>query len=223
LDYIRYLQSFYNITFEPHFLSIIGLYLPVAITAGNLDTISMTEMFQDISKYYAANIVENVLTIGKIVFKDGVYSFVQDNTQGPINLDNASTDTTHLVHLIGEIHPCNALQKLFEEEISSCLYLNENYESGEIEVRSIHKGICTSIYVKKECPLIQWNENYQDHRYFDVMDVQCVFTEDRIKSSFIAMLAESLREYELFPPLVNLDVSGLYDPEEHLHDPRMRG
>jgi hypothetical protein len=217
------LQSFCNITFESHFLSIIGLYLPVEITAENLDTISMTEMFQDISKYYAANIDENVLVVGKIIFKDGVYSFAPDNALNPYILVDRSTDTTRMAHVIGEIHPCIALQKLFEEEISSCLYLNENYESGETEVRSIHKGICTSIYVKKECPLIQWNENYQDHRYFDVIDVQCVFTEDRIKNSFITMLAESLREYELFPPLVNLDVSGIYDAEEHLHGPRVRG
>lgn len=183
----------------------------------------MTEDFQDISKYYAANIVENVLTVGKIILKDGAYSFAPDNALSTYNLVEQSTDIPRMVPLIGEIHPRNALQMQLEVEIISCLYLNENHESGEIEVRSIHKGIGSSIHIKEECPLIQWNENYEDHHYFDVIDVQHVFTEGRLKNSFIAMLAESLSEFELFPPLLNLNVSGAYDTEQELHNPRLRG
>ena len=62
----------------------------------------------------------------------------------------------------------------------------------------------TAIYSQQECPLILWNPNYEAHRYFDVMDIQNVFSEPRLKNSFTAILAESLREFELFPPLVQL-------------------
>ncbi len=164
----------------------------------------MENIFHDISKYYAANIVENVLTIGKIVYQDEGYRFVRDDVQGPFNLVEPDADVTRMVHVIGEVHPRSALEKIFEVEVNSCLYLNENQNSGEIEVRSIHKGMGTAIYSKQQCPLILWNPNYQAHRYFDVMDIQNVFTEARLKNSFIAILAESLREYELFPPLVHL-------------------
>jgi hypothetical protein len=205
------------------FFSNIELYLPKAITAENLDAISMIGDFEDISKYYAANIVENVLTVGKIIFKDGGYSFAPDNALSPYSLVGQSTDTTRMVHLIGEIHPRSALQKLLEVEIISCLYLNENHESGGIEARSIHKGIGSSIHIREECPLIRWNEKYEAHHYFDVVDVQHVFTEGRLKNSFIAMLAESLCESEMFLPLLHLNVSGTYDTEEQLHNPRLRG
>ena len=183
----------------------------------------MIEDFQDISKYYAANIVENVLTVGKIILKDGAYSFAPDNALSAYSLVDQSTNTPLMVHLIGEIHPRNALQKPLEEKIISCLYLNENHESGEIEVRSIHKGIGSSIHIREECPLIQWNENYEDRHYFDVIDAQHLFTEGRLRNSFITMLAESLRESELFPPLLNLNVSGIHDSEDYLHNPRLRG
>ena len=183
----------------------------------------MIEDFQDVSKYYAANIVENVLTVGKIIFEDGAYSFVPDNALGAYNLVDQSTNTPRMVRLIGEIHPRNALQKQLEVGIISCLYLNENHESGEIEVRSIHMGIGSSIHIREECPLIQWNENYEDRHYFNVIDVQHLFTEGRLKNSFVEMLAESLRESELFPPLLHLNVSGTYDSEELLHNPRLRG
>jgi hypothetical protein len=183
----------------------------------------MIEVFQDISRYHAANIVENVLTVGKIIFKDGVYSFAPDNALSPYNLLDQNTDTPRIVPLIGEIHPRLALQNLIEIEITSCLYLNENDESGEIEVRSIHKGIGSSIHIKEEYPLIQWNEKYEDRNYFDVIDVQHMFTESQAQNSFIAMLAENLHESELFPPLLNLNVSGTYATEDYLHNPRLRG
>jgi hypothetical protein len=164
----------------------------------------MEDIFHDISKYYAANIIENVLVIGKIIFQDDSYRFARDDVQGPFNLVDPDADVTRMVHVIGEIHPRSALEKIFEVEVNSCLYLNENEESGEIEVRSIHKGMGTAIYSKQQCPLILWNPNYEAHRYFDVMDIQNVFTEGRLKNSFTAILAESLREFELFPPLVQL-------------------
>ena len=164
----------------------------------------MEDIFHDISKYYAANIMVNVLTIGKIVYKDGIYSFARDDIQGPFNLVEPNTDVTRMVHVIGEIHPRSAIEKLFEVNVNSCLYLNENEDTGEIEVRSIHKGMGTSIYSKQECPLILWNPNYEEHQYFDVIDIQNVFSEDRLKNSFSAILAESLREFELFPPLFHL-------------------
>jgi len=164
----------------------------------------MEHIFHDISKYYAANIVANVLTIGKIIYNDGMYSFARDDIQGPFNLVDPEADVTRMVHVIGEVHPRSAIEKIFPVEVNSCLYLNENERTGEIEVRSIHKGMGTAIYSKQECPLILWNPNYEEHRYFDVMDIQNVFGEERLKNSFTAILAESLREYELFPPLIQM-------------------
>jgi len=120
----------------------------------------MEHIFNDISKYYAANIMANVLTIGKIIYQDGVYSFARDDVQGPFNLVDLDADVTRIVHVIGEIHPRSAVEKILEVEVNSCLYLNENESSGEIEVRSIHKGIGTSIYSKQQCPLILWNPKY---------------------------------------------------------------
>jgi hypothetical protein len=164
----------------------------------------MEDIFQDITKYYAANIVDNLLTIGKIVYGQNGYSFIRDDIQGPFILVDPDADTTRLIHVIGEIHPLSALEKIMTVEVTSCLYLNENEKIGEIEVRSIHKGMGTAIYSKQECPLILWNPNYAEHRYFDVMDVQNVFPNSGMKNSFIGILAESLREFELFPPLLHL-------------------
>ena len=62
----------------------------------------------------------------------------------------------------------------------------------------------TAIYTKQECPLILWNPNYEAHRYFDVIDIQNVFNDSGMKNSFIAILSEGLREFELFPPLLHL-------------------
>jgi hypothetical protein len=164
----------------------------------------MEDIFHDISKYYAANIVDNLLTIGKIVYHEKVYSFVRDDIQGPFNLTDPDADVTRMLHVIGEIHPLSALEKIMKVDVKSCLYLNENEEINEIEVRSIHKGMGTSIYSKQECPLILWNPKYAEHRYFDVMDVQNVFPSGGAKNSFISILSESLREFELFPPLMHL-------------------
>ncbi len=164
----------------------------------------MEDIYHDISKYYAAHIIENVLTIGKIERVENSYSFARDDIQGPFNLTDPDADVTRMIRVIGEIHPLAALEKIIEVDVRSCLYLNENAESGEIEVRSIHKGMGTSMYSKQECPLILWNPNYQEHRYFDVMDVQNVFPSSGMKNSFLAILAEGLREFELFPPLLHL-------------------
>ncbi len=164
----------------------------------------MEDIFHDISKYYAANIVDNVLTIGKIEYAEDRYSYVRDDIQGPFHLVDPEADMTRMIHVVGEIHPLSAVEKIIHLEVTSCLYLNENDETGEIEVRSIHKGMGTSIYSKQECPLILWNPNYQEHRYFDVMDVQSVFPSSGMKNSFLAILAEGLREFELFPPLLHL-------------------
>ena len=164
----------------------------------------MENVFQDISKYYAANIVGNVLIIGKIVYQDEIYSFARDDVQGPFNLVDPDADVTRMVHVIGEIHPRQAVERIFPVEVNSCLYLNENEETGEIEVRSIHKGMGTAIYSKQECPLILWNPKYEEHQYFDVIDIQGVFKEPRLKDSFSAVLAESLREFELYPPLIHM-------------------
>jgi hypothetical protein len=164
----------------------------------------MDDIFQDISKYYAANIVDNLLTIGKIVYRNSAYSFVRDDIQGPFNLSPSDADVTRMIHVIGEIHPQSALEKIMKVEVHSCLYLNENEESDEIEVRSIHKGMGTAIYNKQQCPLILWNPSYAEHRYFDVMDVQNVFPNSGMKNSFTAILSESLREFSLFPPLLHL-------------------
>ena len=160
--------------------------------------------FQDISKYYAANIIENVLTIGRIVFTDGMYQFARDDVHGPFNLVDPDADVTRMVHVIGEIHPRSAIERFFPVEVNSCLYLNENENTGEIEVRSIHKGMGTAIYSKQQCPLVLWNPKYEEHLYFDVIDIQGVFGEERLKNSFSTILAESLREYELFPPLFQM-------------------
>ena len=62
----------------------------------------------------------------------------------------------------------------------------------------------TAIFSRQQCPLILWNPLVEEHRYFDVVDIQGAFAEPRLKFAFIAMLAESLREYELFPPLLHL-------------------
>ena len=164
----------------------------------------MEDIFHDIAKYYAANIIENILTIGKIEYRADGYHFVRDDIQGPFNLVDPDEDITRLIHVVGEIHPHSALEKIMEVNITSCLYLNENDDTSEIEVRSIHKGMGTAIYTKQECPLILWNPNYQDHRYFDVIDIQNVFPNSGMKNSFIAILSEGLREFELFPPLLHL-------------------
>ena len=164
----------------------------------------MEDIFPEISKYYAATIYDNILVIGKIKWLEGQYQFVRDNVQGPFNLADPEDDVTRMVQMIGEIHPLSALKGILEIKLGSCLYLNENLESGEIEVRSIHKGMGTSIYSKQECPLILWNPKYEDHKYFDVIDIQGVFNESRLKNSFTTILSESLRELELFPPLVHL-------------------
>ena len=164
----------------------------------------MDENFQDISKYYAANIIDTVLVLGRIVNSEHGYGFVRDDVAGPFNLVDPETDVTRIIHVIGEIHPKSALEKIMPMDVHSCLYLNENETTNEIEVRSIHKGMGTSIYSKQECPLILWNPKYQEHKYFDVMDIQGVFADVNLKNSFVAILAESLREFELFPPLLHL-------------------
>jgi len=164
----------------------------------------MATIFHDISKYYAANIAENLLTVGKIVYHEDGYIFARDDVQGPFNLvADLEEDVTRMVHVIGEIHPRNTLDNISQVDVGSCLFLTENEQFNEIEVRSIHKGIGTSIYSKEECPLILWNPNYLDDNYFDVIDIQQVFTNTRLKKSFIGIISESLRELELFPPLIN--------------------
>ena len=165
----------------------------------------MDNFFRDISKYYAANIYDNLLIVGRIIFKDGRYDFARDDVHGPFNLvADPDADVTRMVHVIGEIHPRSALENILQVDVTSCLYLNENVDSGEIEVRSIHKGMGTSIYSKQECPLILWNPSYEEHAYFDVIDIQNVFNDERLKNSFIAIISESLRELELFPPLMHI-------------------
>lgn len=160
------------------------------------------DIFVDISKYYAARIVDNVLTVGKIVYRAGEYRFARDDVAGPFELIESESDITRIVHVIGEIHPRSAIVKMFEIDVSSCLYLNENDKTGDIEVRSIHKGMGTAIYTRLQCPLLLWNPSYEEHRYFDVIDIQNVFADSGQKAVFVSVLAESLREYELFPPLV---------------------
>ncbi len=165
----------------------------------------MDTYFHDLSKYYAANIYDNLLVIGKIEFRDGLYSFVRDEVHGPFNLvANPDADITQMISVIGEIHPRSALKGILEVDVASCLYLNENAQTSEIEVRSIHKGMGTSIYTKQETPLILWNPNYREHGYFDVVDIQNVFYDSRLKDSFTSIISESLRELELFPPLMHL-------------------
>ncbi len=164
----------------------------------------MATIFHDISKYYAAHISDNLLTVGKIVYHEDRYIFARDDVQGPFNLvADLEEDVTRMVHVIGEIHPRDALDNITNVDVKSCLLLAENVQIGEIEVWSIHKGMGTSIYSKQECPLILWNPNYLDDNYFDVIDIQQVFTDMRLKKSFVGIISESLRELELFPPLIN--------------------
>ena len=165
----------------------------------------MGTIFQDISKYYAANIYDNMLIIGRIEYRDENYHFVRDDVQGPFNLvADPDEDVTRMVQVIGEIHPRSALKNILKVKVNSCLYLNEDNISNEIEVRSIHKGMGTSIYSKQESPLILWNPNYEEDGYFDVIDIQKVFSDIRLKNSFIGIISESLRQLELFPPLMHL-------------------
>lgn len=165
----------------------------------------MDDIFHDISKYYAANIYDNMLVVGRIIFKDGAYTFARDDVQGPFNLvADPEADITRMVHVIGEIHPLKALEGILKSNVSSCLYLNENPDTMEIEVRSIHKGMGTSIYSKQETPLILWNPLYEDHQYFDVINIQNVFDDERLRGSFTSIISESLRELELFPPLIHI-------------------
>ncbi|MCH7881509.1 MAG: hypothetical protein IIB69_08080 [Proteobacteria bacterium] len=165
----------------------------------------MGTIFHDISKYYAANIYDNLLIVGRIEYRDDQYHFARDDVQGPFNLvADPDEDVTRMVQVIGEIHPRSALEDILEVKVSSCLYLNEDNVSNEIAVRSIHNGLGTSIYSKQECPLILWNPNYEEDKYFDVIDVQRVFTDIRLKNSFMGIISESLRELELFPPLMHL-------------------
>lgn len=165
----------------------------------------MAIIFHDISKYYAASIYDNLLNIGKIILRDDSYMFARDDVHGPYNLvADADEDVTTLINVIGEIHPRTALQGILDVKLQSCLYLNENSSTNEIEVRSIHKGMGTSIYAKQECPLILWNVNYESDQYFDVIDIQSVFSQTRLKESFLSIISESLRELEPFPPLMHI-------------------
>ena len=164
----------------------------------------MQDIFTDISKYYAATIYDNMMTIGRIQFMEDRYEFVRDPAHGPFNLIDNDADVTRMVEVIGEIHPLESIQKIADVDVKSCLYLNENDVTGEIEVRSIHKGLGTSIYRNQECPLIFWNPAYEENLYFDVIDIQNVFGEERLKYNFTSILSESLREFELFPPLIHL-------------------
>ena len=164
----------------------------------------MATIFHDISKYYAAHISDNLLIVGKIVYHEDRYIFARDDVQGPFNLvADLEEDVTRMVHVIGEIHPRDVLDSITDVNVSSCLFLSENVQFNEIEVRSIHKGMGTSIYSKQECPLILWNQNYLDDDYFDIIDIQQVFTDMRLKKSFVGIISESLRELELYPPLIN--------------------
>jgi len=162
------------------------------------------DIFVDISKYYAARIVDNVLTIGKIFYRGSDYQFAREDVAGPFELVEKQSDVTRIIHVIGEIHPCSAVEKYFKVNVRSCLYLNENEKSGEIEVRSIHKGMGTAIYMARQCPLLLWNPHYAEHLYFDVIDIQNVFPDAGQRSAFVLMLSESLREFELFPPLFKM-------------------
>ncbi|MFT5658920.1 MAG: hypothetical protein ACI9KN_002201 [Gammaproteobacteria bacterium] len=165
----------------------------------------MALIFHDISKYYAASIYDNLLNIGRIILHDGSYMFARDVVQGPFNLvADTEKDVTALINVIGEVHPLSALDGILNIDLQSCLYLNENHGTNEIEVRSIHKGMGTSIYSKQECPLILWNPNYESDQYFDVIDIQGVFSTPRLKESFLSIISQSLRELELFPPLMHL-------------------
>lgn len=164
----------------------------------------MRDIFVDISRYYAARIVENVLTLGKIIYRGNEYQFAREDVAGPYELVEKQSDITRIVHVIGEIHPCSAVERYFKVDVNSCLYLNENDESGEIEVRSIHNGIGAAIYRYQRCPLLLWNPQYAEHLYFDVIDIQNVFTDPKQKAAFASRLSESLREQEHFPPLFSM-------------------
>lgn len=165
----------------------------------------MEEDFPDISKYYAANLSENLLTIGRIVFHEGRYIFSRDDVQGPFNLvADPNEDVTRMVHMVGEIHPIKAVEKFMDVEVSSCLYICEDPVSREIEVWSIHNGMGTSIFQKQECPLILWNPKYADDNYFDVIDIRPVFSDARLKDAFVGVISESLREMEYYEPLVHM-------------------
>ena len=162
-------------------------------------------IFHDISKYYAANVYDNLINIGKIILHEGSYMFARDDIHGPFNLvANTEEDVTTMINVIGEVHPRNALDGMLDVDLQSCLYLNENSMTTEIEVRSIHKGMGTSIYSNQECPLILWNTSYEVDKYFDVIDIQEVFATHGLKESFISIISESLRELELFPPLMHI-------------------
>ena len=94
----------------------------------------MQDIFTDISKYYAATIYDNVMTIGRIRYMGDHYEFVRDPAHGPFNLVDNDADVTRMVQVIGEIHPLEAIQKIADIDVNSCLYLNENDVTGEIEV-----------------------------------------------------------------------------------------
>jgi hypothetical protein len=163
----------------------------------------MATIFHDISKYYAAHISDNLLTVGKIVYHEDHYIFARDDIQGPFNLvADLEEDVTRMVHVIGEIHPRDTLDNITKVDVRSCLFLVDNAQFDEIEVWSIHKGMGMSIYSKEECPLILWNPNYIEDDYFDVIDIQQVFTDMRLKKSFVGIISDSLRELESFPPLI---------------------
>lgn len=165
----------------------------------------MEEDFPDISKYYAANLSQNILTIGKIVFFEDRYIFARDDVQGPFNLiADAYQDVTRMVLMIGEIHPIKALARIMDVKVKSCLYLREDSITSEIEVRSIHNGMGTAIYSKQECPLILWNPKYTDDNYFDVIDIQQVFPDAGLKNSFVSVISESLRGLKFYPPLMHI-------------------
>lgn len=164
----------------------------------------MQDIFIDISKYYAAQIAGNVLTVGRVIYRGDEYIFAREDIAGPFVLEEDNTEVTRFIHVVGEIHPRSAIERILEIDVSSCLYLNENDDSGDIEVRSIHKGMGTAIYTRQQCPLLLWNPHYEEHQYFDVIDIQNVFADSGQRAAFVSVLAESLREYELFPPLLRL-------------------
>jgi hypothetical protein len=161
--------------------------------------------FPDISKYYAANLSDNLLTIGRIVYFEDRYIFARDDVQGPFNLvSDPDEDVTRMVQMVAEIHPADALKKIMDAEVHSCLYLCEDAYTRQIEVRSIHNGMGTSIYVKQECPLILWNPKYADDNYFDVIDITQVFSNPRLKGTFVTVISESLRQLEYYEPLMQM-------------------
>jgi hypothetical protein len=87
----------------------------------------MEEDFPDISKYYAANLSNNLLTIGRIVYFEDRYIFARDDVQGPFNLvSDPDEDVTRMVQMAGEVHPADALKKIMDTQVHSCLYLCED-------------------------------------------------------------------------------------------------